>query len=77
MNELEQLMQSLRNKMTEQTHRVKELTETNANLKELLRYREMELDDCVQELCQRCRESPKAHNCPECRWNPIRRGGKG
>lgn len=74
--EIEQLIQSLKDKMQDMARIVMESSARCDALKNILVLRENELYDCVNELCGRCRKLESSDRCRTCRWDPIRRGGR-
>lgn len=72
MTEIDTLIQALRDRMTEQRDTIQELRTTNEKLKEILKCREEELTECVNEHCNECKKLQ--YMCKWCKWLPIRNG---
>ena len=72
--DLEQLIQSLRDKMASMAELVRTQDAKCDALKDILAVREQELSDCVKELCEKCRRMVDIDTCRKCRWYPIKRG---
>ena len=65
-------------KQIQDAHRIPDRKEkTIIRLTEIVKARESELKDCVNELCYRCGKYRNEHcgACKDCRWWPIRNGG--